>query len=173
LLEENHGVAILNDCKYGISVLDNDMKLTLLKSALAPDPTADRGIHKFTYSLYYWIGSFMDCRIVQEGYELNSPVIIRPGIAGERSVFQVDSSNIIIETVKPAEDGSPDIIVRLYESKRARTHCLFTTSLSVRKISQTDMLERFQNEVELNKGTIQLDFRPFEIKTLRLNLDEK
>jgi alpha-mannosidase len=173
LVEENHGVAILNDCKYGISVLDNDMKLTLLKSALAPDPTADKGMHNFTYSLYYWMGSFMDCRVVQEAYELNIPVLIRDGIAGNGSIFQIDAPNIIIETVKPAEDTSRDIIIRLYESKRALTNCELTTSLPVIRVTQTDMLERIQNELIINKGKISLEFRPFEIKTLRLSFGEK
>ena len=49
LVEENRGVAVLNDSKYGINVLGNSLNLTLLKSALAPDPLADRGIQTFTY----------------------------------------------------------------------------------------------------------------------------
>jgi alpha-mannosidase len=171
LAEENRGVAILNDSKYGISVLGNDIKLTLLKSALAPDPTADKGIQKFTYSLYYWTGSFSECNVVQEAYELNSPVLVRSGKAGEVSIFQLDAPNIILETVKPAEDGSRDVILRFYESKRSLTHCVLSTILPVKRVSQTDMLERFQSGIYVNKGKIDLDFRPFEIKTIRLTFE--
>jgi alpha-mannosidase len=40
---DSEGCAVLNDCKYGVSVQGNSINLTLLKSALAPDMTADRG----------------------------------------------------------------------------------------------------------------------------------
>jgi alpha-mannosidase len=170
MVEENRGVAILNDSKYGINVLKNSMNLTLLKSALAPDPVADRGLQVFTYALYYWNGSFGDCDVVREAYELNCPVSIIPGEAGTQSVFSLDKAEIILETVKLAEDGSNDIIVRLYESKRTHTQCILSTMLPVEKVSQTDMLERFQNELHIEKGRISLEFRPFEIKTVRLVL---
>ena len=172
LAEENRGVAILNDSKYGINVLGKSMNLTLLKSPLAPDPTADKGIHNFTYALYYWTGSFGNCGVVREAYELNCPVLIRPGSADETSVFNLDNSNIILETVKPAEDDTGDMILRLYESKRSTTKCYLSTILPVRKVSQTDMLERIQKDLPLNKGKITLEFRPFEVKTIRLSFDK-
>lgn len=170
LAEENRGVAILNDCKYGINVFGNSMNLTLLKSALAPDPVADKGIQAFSYAIYYWNGSFGDSDIVRQGYEMNRPVLVIPGDAGEASIFNIDAANIILETVKLAEDGSNDIIVRLYDAKRNLTHCIFSTTLPVIKASQTDMLERFQGELSVSKGKIELDFRPFEVKTLRLTI---
>ena len=43
LVEQNRGFALLNDSKYGISCDGNQMELTLLKSAIFPDESADRG----------------------------------------------------------------------------------------------------------------------------------
>ena len=171
LIEEQRGIAILNDCKYGINVLGNSMNLTLLKSSLAPDPVADKGMHSFTYAIYNWTGSFGYCDVVREAYELNCPVMILPGEAGEASIFNLSDSNIILETVKPAEDGSKDIILRLYESKRALTRSILSTSLPVKKVIQTDMLERFQRDLTIKKGKIALEFHPFEIKTLRFSFE--
>lgn len=168
LIEENRGVAILNDSKYGINVLGNSMSLTLLKSALAPDPVADKGMQSFTYALYTWNGSFGECGVVQEAYELNCPLTVVSGEAGKSSIFSLTSTNIILETVKRAEDGSEDIILRLYESKRSHTHCRLKTILPVVKATQTDMLERYQQDLKINHGEIILDFRPFEVKTVRL-----
>ncbi len=170
LVEENRGIAILNDFKYGINALGNSLNLTLLKSSLAPDPLADRGIQTFTYALYYWNGSFGECGVVRESYELNCPLVQLPGAAGEASIFSLDAANVILETVKLAEDGSNDIILRLYEAKRNLTRCTLSTSLLINKASQTDMLERSQRELSINKGKIELDFRPFEIKTIRLTV---
>jgi len=168
LVEENRGVAILNDCKYGINVLDNSMNLTLLKSALAPDPVADKGIQTFTYAIYYWNGSFGDSDVIREGYEMNCPIQVHSGAAGKASVFGIDAKNIILETIKLAEDGSNDIIVRLYEAKRNLTHCVLSTILPIIKATETDMLERYKSELSVSNKLIDLDFRPFEVKTLRL-----
>jgi alpha-mannosidase len=168
LMEERRGFAVLNDCKYGVNVLGNTIALTLLKSALGPDMTADKGMQEFTYAFLVWNGSFADSPVVREGYELNCPVKVVSGGAGHRTLFSVDAPNIIIETVKPAEDGSSDIIVRMYESTRTATRCTLSTSLPVIGVQQTDMLENAERELEWSADGIPLDFRAFEIKTLRL-----
>ena len=167
LMEEGRGCAVLNDCKYGVNVLGNSINLTLLKSALAPDMTADQGRHEFTYAFYAWNGSFVESNLVREGYELNRAVWTVPGAAGEASLFAIDAPNVLIETVKPAEDGSPDLIVRLYEAKRTATRCVLTTTLPVKSAAHTDMLERVEKELPGTKR-IELELRPFEIVTLRL-----
>jgi len=171
LAEGNRGCAVLNDCKYGVNVLGNSINLTLLKSALAPDMHADRGRQEFTYAFYAWNGSFADSPIVREAYELNCPALVVPGAAGERSLFDVDAPNVIVETVKPAEDGSRDVIVRLYEAKRMTTRCTLSTSLPILGAAQTDMIETVQETLPRDGGRITLEFRPFEVKTVRLRLE--
>jgi alpha-mannosidase len=106
--------------------------------------------------------------VVREGYDLNVPVTACGGAAGEDSVFAVDAGNIVVSTVKPAEDGSGDVIVRLYESKRMSTRCRFKTSLPVKAAALTNMLEQEPEPVTVRGGRVRLSFRPFEIKTLRL-----
>ncbi|TMS05957.1 Alpha-mannosidase 2C1 [Larimichthys crocea] len=51
LSEHNFGVALLNDCKYGYSVHNNTMTLSLLRAPKAPDVNADMGTHHFTYAI--------------------------------------------------------------------------------------------------------------------------
>lgn len=169
LTEANRGFAVLNDCKYGVNVDGNSINLTLLKSALAPDMYADKGRQEFTYAFYAWNGTFFDSALVREGYELNVPAMTAAGDAGVGSVFAVDAPNVVIETVKPAEDGSGDVIVRLYEALRTATRCTLTTSLPVNKAAQTTMLEEHEGDLAMQEGRIALDFRPFEIKTVRLS----
>jgi alpha-mannosidase len=169
LVEGGRGCAVLNDCKYGVNVLGNSINLTLLKSALAPDMHADLGHQEFTYAFYAWDGSFLENELVQEGYDLNTPVTTAAGAAGEASLFSLDAPNVIIDTVKPAEDGSGDIVVRLYESKRTATRCTLTTSLPVTNAIQTNMLEEKQSDLALEDGKVALGFRPFEVKTVRLS----
>jgi alpha-mannosidase len=187
LVEENRGFAVLNDCKYGLNVVGNSINLTLLRSPLAPDMTADKGRQEFTYAFYAWNGSLGESAVVREAYELNCPLTTATGAAGERSLFSLDADNVIIEAVKPAvdkscfspqlsgnktcpEDGSGDVIIRLYESKRMATRCTLSSSLGIQRAAQTDMLERPQRELKLEQGEVALEFRPFEIKTVRLRV---
>jgi alpha-mannosidase len=170
LAEENRGVAVLNDCKYGLSVKGNSINLSLLKSAMAPDMTADKGAQHFTYAIYAWNGSLANSGVVREAYDLNIPVVVVPGSAGQGSLFNLDNPNIIIEAVKPAEDGSPDVIVRLYESMRSAARCTLTTSLPVKSATETNLVEEEKGKLEVSDGKLTLDFRPFEIKTVRLEI---
>jgi alpha-mannosidase len=174
LAEENRGVAVLNDSKYGLSVKGNSINLTLLKSATAPDMTADKGVQNFTYAVYPWKGSLAESGVVREAYDLNIPVMVVPGSAqngaSSASLFSLDADDIIIETVKPAEDGSQDVIVRLYEAKRAATRCSLTTSLPASAASETNLVEEESRTLPFASGKVSLDFRPFEIKTVRLHL---
>ncbi len=171
LAEENRGVAVLNDCKYGLNVLKNQINLTLLKSSLAPDMTADKGIQIFTYAVYAWNGSLAESGVVKEAYDLNVPAwSIQGRVDGPTSLFSLDAENVVIEAVKPAEDGSSNVVVRLYEAMGMKTSCQLKTSLSVESAVQGDMLENKQQDLVYRDGSIRLDFHPFEIKTVILSL---
>ncbi|MHB1293875.1 MAG: alpha-mannosidase [Anaerolineae bacterium] len=168
LVESNRGFAVLNDCKFGLNVAGNSINLTLLKSALAPDMTADRGMQEFTYAFYVWNGCLADSGVVREAYDLNCPIMTVSGGAGEGSAFQVDAANIVIETVKPAEDGSGDVVVRLYESKRMATRCTLSTTLPARSAQAVNLIEQPLGDMTLADGKVAMEFGPFEIKTVRL-----
>ena len=169
LAEENRGVAVLNDCKYGLNVLKNQINLTLLKSSLAPDMTADKGIQIFTYAVYAWNGSLAESGVVKEAYDLNVPAwSIQGMVDGPTSLFSLDAENIVIEAVKPAEDGSSNVVVRLYEAMHTSTSCQLRTTLPVRSASLTDMLEDKLSDLTVSGGAVTLEFHPFEIKTVCL-----
>jgi len=168
LAEENRGCAILNDCKYGVNVLGNSINLTLLRSSRCPDPQTDQGLQVFTYAFYAWTGPFAASGLVRQGYELNVYPVTRPGDGGTASLFRVDDPSIVIDTVKPAEDGSGDLVVRMYESLHSRTKTVLHVPPTFAAAQQTDMLETPQRKLTVRDGKIALEFRPFEIKTVRL-----
>ena len=73
--------------------------------------------------------------------------------------------------MKPPEDGRPgELVLRLYEAMGTGMQAMLSTSLPVRFGYQTDMLENEQRQLDMEDGKISLDFRPFEIKTLRLGV---
>jgi len=126
----------------------------------------------FTYSLTTWNGPFFDCAVVREAYELNAHLTVMVGApeAPEASLFLVDASNVFIDTVKPAEDGSGDVIVRMYEAKRTWTRCRLHVALPVRQMFEADMLENRVRELDVREGQVLLEVRPFQILTLRIKV---
>ena len=69
---------------------------------------ADQGMQEFTYSFYAWNGWLAESEVVREAYDLNYPVFAAAPAHARRagSLFQVDAPSVIVECVKPAEDGS-------------------------------------------------------------------
>jgi alpha-mannosidase len=168
LADEGRGAALLNDCKYGISMHDNDLRLTLLRGATCPEMVADQGEHTFTYSFTAWEGSFLDAPVVHEAYSLNVPPQVITGQVADFSAFELDSFNVFIDTVKPARDQSGDLILRLYEAKRADTDCVLAINVPARSVHLCDMLENTQEELPMEHGCVKLHFGTFEVKTLRI-----
>ena len=170
LSDTRFGVAILNDCKYGISVNENDMRLTLHRGGCRPDPRADKGIHYFTYSLLVHETGFCTESVIKPAYELNYPALVFQGEADSGicgSLLSADAENVIIETVKPAEDGN-GFIVRVYEAEGCYTLCDLTLNPVIKAVFETDMLEYEDKPLNIQNSSLALKFKPFEIKTLRL-----
>lgn len=166
-----HGAAVLNDCKYGISMNQNRLELTLLRAAMSPVLRSDNGINKFTYAFTAWEGPFAQCDVVRQGYEMNVKPIIMDG-ALDVSFIHIDQPNIVLDTVKVAEDGSGDIILRLYESKKSAVTSNVYVNANFEKAYYCDMLENELEEVQEGNEGLSVPFRAFEIKTIRLKNDK-
>lgn len=161
--EPGYGVALLNDCKYGHQVKDGVLNLNLLRSPGHPDPVADRAHHQFTYALLAHRGDHVAGGVAREGYELNVPLCAakveprRGGeLAAEMSLVSVDRSNIVVEAVKPAEDGTGTVI-RMYENTGARTAARLQTVFAGRTAELTNLLEQTESRVAVRKGAIELE----------------
>ena len=170
LADGAHGAAVLNDSKYGISMNGNALELTLLRAATCPEMCADNRVHHFTYAFTAWEGNFAESDVVRQGYELNVKPVVAGGAAPTFSALTIDKGNVILDTMKPAEDGSGDIILRLYESKKAAVTAEVTLSdlLQGEKVYLCDMLENCKEEIPVENGVLPLDFHTFEIKTIRI-----
>lgn len=103
--------------------------------------TSDKGRHSFTYSIMPFNENFCDSRVIEEAYELNCPVVVKEGFAEEKSLMNISENNIIIDTVKFAEDGSGDVIIRMYESGNTSTSCTLKFGFEAKEVYITNMLE--------------------------------
>src|SRR5215216_1129735 len=126
LSEPGYGAALLNDGKYGHSVRDNVLGISLLRSPVHPDPLADEGEHHFTYSLLPHEGDWTEAGVVQEAFALNSPLCIAgstPATGGklpfESGLVAAEGVVLALGSLKKAEDGR-GLILRFYEPHGAR-----------------------------------------------------
>jgi len=174
LEEEGGGVALLNDCKYGHDVEGGKMRLTLLRSPIAPDPEADRGEHYFTYSILPFNGSFGNSGVIRSAYELNSPAtaVFGSGSSVQNQSFcSVSGNSVIIECVKVPEHGNKnELILRLYESLGGKCRTTLNFANDLISAAETDMLEDNPKSLPVQGQRLELEFRAFEIKTIRVAL---
>lgn len=172
LSEDDYGVSILNDCKYGYSIEDNVMKITLIKCASWPNPDADRCVHEFTYSMYPHNGNFKVGNTIKQGYLLNMPLEATEITATDGtlndcySLVYTDKESVVIETIKKAEDDN-SVVVRMYDSFNRKTRTTVTTGFDFKEVYVCDMLENNEFKLEHEVRQVQVDVRNFEVVTLK------
>lgn len=80
--------------------------------------------------------------------------------------FRIDAPNVIAEAVKPAENEEAAYVIRLYECECNDTKAKISFA-SGKEFYETDMLENIKERLDpVNGKTIELEFKPFEIKTI-------
>lgn len=166
LSQRGKGLALLNDCKYGNSIKNSTMGLSLLKSAESPDKTADRGVHQFCYSILPHQGDIYSAGVEMEALILNNPTKVFEGsVTNTDTLIRLDQDNVIVDALKLSEDGK-GVIVRLHEYAGMECDLTVESSLDYTSWGLVNLLERpIGDQV---KGKISMPFKPFEIKTLML-----
>ncbi|MFJ2609087.1 alpha-mannosidase [Streptomyces sp. NPDC087425] len=175
LAEPGYGVAVINDSTYGHDVTrtvredggtTTSVHLSLVRAPRIPDPGADQGRHRFTYSLLPGAG-IEDA--VAEGYALNLPLRVADAAGAPQPVVSVDGEGVTVEAVKLADDASGDVVVRLYESGGGRARGVLRTGFPLAGAEITDLLERPLEPAEFDARTgVPVELRPFQVLTLRL-----
>lgn len=181
LSEPGYGVSLLTDAKYGYSAHGNLLTLSLLRGSLYPDPGADEGEHRFTYSLYPHPDDWTAADVVNEAFALNSPLVVVPAGPGGASrdemngILSVDGLPLTLGSLKQAEEGE-GIIVRLHEPHGSRGRASLRFARPVQRIERVNLLEESAAGVDLavldDGRTVALDVRPFEVVSLRVVFTE-
>ncbi|MFE0515493.1 alpha-mannosidase [Streptomyces sp. NPDC058964] len=188
--EPGYGVAVSNDSTYGHDVsrtvreagdarwrsprpeagggTTTTVRLSLVRAPRVPDPGADQGRHRLTYSLLP--GADIE-DAVAEGYALNLPLRVTDSAGAPEPVVTVDGDGLTVEAVKLADDGSGDVVVRLYESRGGRASGVLRAGFRLAGAQVTDLLERPLEPVPVADGAVAVALRPFQILTLRLRRD--
>lgn len=176
--EPGYGVALLNDGKYGHSARDNVLGISLLRSPLYPDPYADEGEHRFTYSLFPHSGGWEEGGVAREAFALNSPLCTVPLFPGETEAsweegfLSVGGIELALGALKRAEDWGA-LILRLYEPHGGRGTATLHFDRHIVKVERTDLLEdSSREELTVEDGVVRLEIQPFEVVTLQLEVEE-
>lgn len=197
LSEPSFGVAVLNDGRYGHGVVDGDVRVSLARAARYPDPVADTGRrHRVTLAVLAHGAGLAD--VVTEAERLAYPLRLFAGAVtgsasgaasptGTRSgtadaadggigtatpAVTVSGRGVEVDALKPADDGSGDVIVRLHEALGDRAAVTIAAARRVVAAARCNLLEERYAEgaLEVADGIVTLTCRPFELVTIRLTL---
>ncbi|MDZ8201397.1 glycoside hydrolase family 38 C-terminal domain-containing protein [Microbacterium sp. SSW1-59] len=178
--EPDFGVAVVNDSTYGHDITRDardgggtitDVRLSLVRGALFPDPGQDQGRHVLHVGLV--VGADVSDAVV-EGYRANLPVrsVTDSAVDEIAPLVSVADAGVVIEAVKLAEDGSGDVVVRLYEALGRRARTTLSWGFAQSGTHETDLLERPLPADALtaeSEAVVELSLRPFQLVTLRVS----
>ena len=148
MAETDGGVALINDSKYGVGLLENSMSLSLLRATIRPDVTSDLGHHEFSYMIYPHGGDFVKAEINNIAYEYNIP-LGKADLTCENSFGE-----LYMQAMKMSENGKM-IVIRLSEQNGKRGAIKLGG-----KVKLLNMLEDVIGETDT------VEYKPFEIITI-------
>ena len=186
------GIALLNRGLPGNNVADDVMLLSLLRSATIggygfgggyePGMGSDSGLElgkqfSFDYAVLPHSGTWSEADIPREGLAFNHPLIAITTASGQGplpvrwGLLEISSPDILVSAMKPGEHGG--IVLRMYEAAGRPAEGV-TLRLSVHAISaeEVNLMEDPGRSLALDDSSLQLNFRPFEIKTIALQFVE-
>ncbi|MGB3535465.1 MAG: alpha-mannosidase [Microcoleaceae cyanobacterium] len=174
--DEEYGISLLNNCKYGYDIKPSQIRLTLLRGSTWPDPKADIGQHHFSYGIYPHAGSWKTANVVQRGYEFNQPLSVNslPAInhsqinhksVGEGSFFDLQSDHLILMALKQSEQDPKAWIFRCYECHGEAETLVLQNQLNLTIVDSVNLLEQ---PIE---SSIQI--QPWQIASFKMKLNQE
>ncbi len=173
LAEPSFGVAVVNDGRFGHSLFDGGVRVSLVRGARYPDPEADQGRHRVTSGILPHGPGLHDVLAAAEA--MNVPLrVVTGGGAGPIDgdpvgpFVEIDHPGVQLSAVKRADDGSGDLVVRLYEACGDRSSVTVRLARPVKAAQRANALEEPDEGLDVADGIVVLTLRPFELVTLRL-----
>jgi alpha-mannosidase len=165
LSEHGFGAAVLTDSKYGYSCRGSELRVSLLRAPKSPDPGADMGRHAFAYALLPHAGGWREAGVLAEAIRFNAPLRWRPGSSALPPFAAVDDPNLVLDTIKRAED-SDAVVLRLYEAHGARGTARLSLAAPVATAFRASLLEEHVAPLAVESSAIVVPYGPHEIVTV-------
>jgi alpha-mannosidase len=173
--DAGHGFSLINESKYGYDAKGNVLRISLLRSPTWPDPEADRGRHRFLYSLYPHAGDWKQAMTVRRGYEFNYELqsmqleAHEGKLPAEHSFIAVSNSNVVLTAVKKAEDAD-GLIFRFNEWAGQTGDVQITVPAGATSATLTNLMEKPEGPaLSISNNQISVPVHPFEIVSVRVD----
>lgn len=172
LSQRDYGVALLNDSKYGYSVKENIISLSLIKSGINPDTEADQGQHRFTYSLLPHEGDFVIGQVERVAQEMNNSLVVTTGKMEEdlTALFDFQAVDVVnIDAIKLSEDKQ-SIILRFHEYTGKNSVVIVKPNFDYQSVTEVQLDEVTEVESLAKADDYQISVRPYRVMTLAFKL---
>lgn len=156
-------VSFFGKAKYGWRVKNGVVSLNLLRAPTYPDPTCDRRKHTICFAYYPHEGDVFDAETPRYSYLYNNPPFVKENAAPFNSFVCADKRNVIVETVKPSDDGK-GVVIRMYEGEGKDTTAALKLSKEPIRVTEINLLEDYIGDIDINN----MVFSPYEIKTVKV-----
>jgi alpha-mannosidase len=170
-----HGFSLINESKYGYDAKGNLLRLSLLRSPTWPDPDADRGRHRFRYSLYPHGGTWKQAMTVRRGYDFNYPLESmqleshegkRPP---EHSFVTISNPDVVLTAVKKADEAN-GLILRFYEWAGTTGNVQIGVPPGATSATLTNLMEQPEGSaLAITANHVTVPVHPYEIVTVRVD----
>ncbi|WP_262315927.1 alpha-mannosidase [Lacticaseibacillus parakribbianus] len=168
LSQRDYGIALLNDSKYGYSIKDAHLSMSLLKSGIEPDPEADQGAHDFTYSLLGHRGDFVEGNVEPIAMALNHGLTVVDGAAkaAAKPLFTFAATQPVeVDAIKHSEDGD-QVILRFHEYTGENTVINVTPTFDYQSVAKVRLDETHPEPLEASDGKLAIKVTPYQVVTL-------
>lgn len=157
------------------------IRLSLLSSPLYPDPNTDKGVHEFAWNV---VADASMPAVLDEANRLNAAVL--PAVPAFDPLAQLNPVDgvMVLDWVKLADDGSGDLILRVYEAVGGEAHARLAVNAALGKatVRECSIMEDARLDAELpaafadgdpsvartTQGAM-LSLHPFQLATLRVS----
>ena len=138
-------------------------------------PPTQLGDILFRYSVTSHIGNWIEGHPRDFGWSACNPLIPvlvdgknRGDLPKSLGFYQVDKPNVILLTLKKAEDGE-GIIIRLNETEGRDTEVNVTLPrITIGKVYATNLVEENDKLLDVRGQTIKINIKAFGVKTIRI-----
>lgn len=184
------GLALLNRGLIGNNVAGGTLLLSLMRSAqisaypfiggYEPGASSELGLElgverSFDYALLPHAGDWRQAKVYRAGWEFNHPLVARKVSAHSGALprrwglLDISAPNIVASALMPGRDGST--MLRVYEAAgSAVTGAAIKVHAPIVRAEETNLLGDGIRTLAVNQDSVRFDLRPFEIKTIKLDL---
>ena len=157
------------------------IRLSLLSSPLYPDPNTDKGVHEFMWNV---VADASMPAVLDEANRLNVAVLPAVPVFDPLAQLNPVDGVMVLDWVKLADDGSGDLILRVYEAVGGEAHARLAVNAALGKatVRECSIMEDARLDAELPAAfadgdpsvarTAQgamLSLHPFQLATLRVS----